>query len=412
MDIPLCRLHAPCQLIPLSLHGHQLGSELLRPLAVSCHGLLRFLLLLLGPGFGFCQKLHILTGFLRCCRQLLQHLLMPLAIGLALAAAFFQHLDFAVCRLNPAVDFTPFGCQCLQLLFQLQDFPVQPDSAPLNQLHGSIRRQLLVFLFLYGAIKALPAPLQLQEPVVQPCQLEAFQLPLQFLMPCRLLRADSQGLQLVLNLPQDIVDTLQVAFRIIQLPHGFLLAVPVLGNPCRFLKEQSLFLRPGIEDFIHLVLADDAHAVMTDAGIRKKIGNILQAAARLIDVKLTFTCPKQPPGYHYLMKIHRQAAIIIKIKGNLCHTHLPPGFAARKDDVLRLDTPEIADILLPQHPFYRIRNIALAAAIWPHNSRNSLIKLNLYLISEGLKAIRLQLLQLQTIHQPAMLYSNNIWILF
>ena len=194
----------------------------------------------------------------------------------------------------------------------------------------------------------------------------------------------------MLDFMDDIRNAQQVLLGLIQLAHGLPLACTVLRDTGCFLKEKPPFLRLAVQDFIHAVLPDNAHAIVPETRISKKLIDILQTTAGLIDVKFTFAGAEETACNLNLLEVHRQLAVIIKNKRNLRYTQRMARDTAGEDDILRLQAAQIADILLSQHPAYRIRDIALAAAIRTDNRRNALIEFYFDFVCKGLEAICLQ----------------------
>lgn len=129
---------------------------------------------------------------------------------------------------------------------------------------------------------------------------------------------------------------------------------------------------------------------MADARVSKEVIDILQPAARAIDVKLALPTAVKTAGHNHFAEIHRQGAVISKEQGNLRYAQGLTGGRTGEDDIFGLGAAQVADILLPEHPADGIGNIALAAAVRADDSCYPLVKIYGYLICKGLKSISLQ----------------------
>ena len=129
---------------------------------------------------------------------------------------------------------------------------------------------------------------------------------------------------------------------------------------------------------------------MADTGVSKEVIDVLQAAARAVDVKFTFPAAVETAGHDHFAEIYRQGAVVGKEQGNLCHAQRFAGGRTSEDDIFGLGTAQVADILLPEHPTDGIGDVALAAAVRADDSGYPLVKIYGYLICKGLKSISLQ----------------------
>ena len=239
----------------------------------------------------------------------------PLLRGIALILTLLQGCHL----IGRGFDLAPNGFILLALrlncLLQVDDFFTQLFLAGSNGFHPGI----CCYRLITGSSKfPIIVDLMLAFPRIilrEPGQLATLILFMQPVIDTGLFGMPGQRLELCLNLAQDILHAYKVILGICQFPDRLLLAVPVFRDAGGLLKECPPLFRPGIEDIINAVLADDAHAIMSDAGIREKVIDILQTTAGTVDVELALAAPIEATGHDYLAEINRQCAIIGKEQG-------------------------------------------------------------------------------------------------
>ena len=101
-----------------------------------------------------------------------------------------------------------------------------------------------------------------------------------------LFRLRGERLKLCRMRVHDIIQTYEVTLVLTQLAQSLLLARAVLCDASSFLKEYAAVFGAAVEDIVQSVLSDDAHAVMSDARIRKELVDVLNTAARIIEIHL------------------------------------------------------------------------------------------------------------------------------
>ena len=150
-----------------------------------------------------------------------------------------------------------------------------------------------------------------------------------------LLRMARERLELRLDLLHDVLHAQQVVLGIRELPHRLALAVAELRDARRLLEEGAAILRAAVEDILHAVLADDAHAVVTDARIREELVDILEAAARTVDEVLALATAVEAARHRHLAEIDGQRAVVVEDQRDFRNVERAPLRRAREDDVLR-----------------------------------------------------------------------------
>ena len=213
---------------------------------------------------------------------------------------------------------------------------------------------------------------------------------MQGIVLARLLRMARERLELRLDLLHDVLHAQQVVLGIRELPHRLALAVAELRDARRLLEEGAAILRAAVEDILHAVLADDAHAVVTDARIREELVDILEAAARTVDEVLALATAVEAARHRHLAEIDGQRAVVVEDQRDFRNVERAPLRRAREDDVLRARAAQVADVLLAEHPAHGIRDVALAAAVGTDNRRDAVVEFYRDLIGKGLESICLK----------------------
>ena len=173
----------------------------------------------------------------------------------------------------------------------------------------------------------------------------------------------------------NITQANQIAIVLPKPAQCLLLARAVLRNPCRFLEKNAPFLGTAVQNIIEAILTDDAHAIVSNAGVCKKLINVLDPAACIIQIDFTVTVTVQTALNDNLLIVNRQGLIsIIKDQYHLSDTQRAASGRSCKYNILRAEPPQRADILLAKHPADGVRNVAFSTAVRPHNSRDSLVE--------------------------------------
>ena len=175
----------------------------------------------------------------------------------------------------------------------------------------------------------------------------------------------------------NVVQAHKIALIFAQLPQCFLLACPIFRDTCGFLKEHTTILRAAVKDVIQSILPDNTHAVMPDSRVRKEPINVLDAAARIVQIDLTVAVPVEAALHDNFVIVNGQLLIcIVKDQYDLGNAECAAYSRSGKDDVLGAQPAQHTNILLTENPADGIGNIAFAAPIRSHDGSDSLIELN------------------------------------
>ena len=323
----------------------------------------------------------------------------PLGL-VAVLATFLQHLDFRVLL----IDLLLLGAALLEFLpprlFQLDYLCRQRFLFGFQRHDFRFRRRFLLTARLKALGNLLFLRPQLRLRTVKLCNLAAPELTVPKIELLRFFRRLRQRAKLLRKSLLDVPQPDEILFRLFQLLHGRNLAIAEFRNTRRLLEEKTPLLGAAVQHRVHLVLADDAESVAAKSRIRQCLVNILQMAFCVVQQKFAVAGTENPPRNHDFVKIAGQIPLVQKRQRDLCGAQRAALRAACENDVLGLRPAQVPHIPLAQHPTDRVRDIALAAAVRPDNSRHAVIKLNLDFIRKGFEAMRFQSLQLQNFHQP------------
>ena len=173
----------------------------------------------------------------------------------------------------------------------------------------------------------------------------------------------------------------------------FLLARPELDDTGRFLKDLAAVLSLAGQDLVNTALADNGIALLADTGIAEQVHNVLQAAGGTVQEIFTFPASIDPAGHQDLRVIQGKAFIfIVKDQGNLTVAQGLPALGTAENNVLHAGAAQNFGALFPEHPAYRVGNIAFSGSVRSHDRGDAFLEDNLSPLCEGLEPVKLQLL--------------------
>ena len=203
-----------------------------------------------------------------------------------------------------------------------------------------------------------------------------------------LFRLHTQRLQLQLQLGDLIADTGQVFFRMHQLPLGFFLAVTVLGDTCRLLKDLTAVGTLQRQNFVNTTLTDIGIAFSAQTGIHKHFVDITQTGRLAVDIILAVTAAVVPAGDHHFVCIVRKGSVcIVQSQCGFSKANSRPFLGAAKDHIFHLGATERLTALLAHYPQNGIGNIGFTGTVRSNDGGNVIAKADQGLIREGLKAL-------------------------
>src|SRR5262249_15546644 len=120
-------------------------------------------------------------------------------------------------------------------------------------------------------------------------EVQLAQLALDGMILLRPSRLPLERRHLALDLAEDVLHTEQVLARALHLPLRRDSSAPETGGAGRLLQEQAKLFGLGIDQLIDATLLDDRVRLRADAGAEEELGDVLQAARRLVDGVLRLT---------------------------------------------------------------------------------------------------------------------------
>ena len=141
---------------------------------------------------------------------------------------------------------------------------------------------------------------------------------------------------------------------------------------------------------VDLSLSDDRIAFFSDSCVIKEFVNIAQTAHCPVQKILALAAPIDPAGNRHFPIIDGESPVgVVQSDRNISKAKRPARLGPREDNILHRRPAQLLDSLLTQHPPDCIRDIALAAAVRPHNSGYAVMKFKFDLVCKGLKALNL-----------------------
>ena len=231
-----------------------------------------------------------------------------------------------------------------------------------------------------GGVLRLEAVLRCLD-FLQPLQpdgnLQDAQLVAQQQKPPGCLRLGPQGRDLELQLADFIIDAHQVLLRALETTLRLLLAVAVLGDPCRLLEDLPPVRTAGGQDLVDAALADDGVSLPAQTRVHKQLVDIPQPHGLLINIVFALPAAVVAAGDHHLAAVNggEDPLAVVQHQRHLGKAHGAALLRAAEDDILHFTAAEAADGLLPHHPADGIGYIGLPGPVGPHNGGNILAKI-------------------------------------
>ena len=157
---------------------------------------------------------------------------------------------------------------------------------------------------------------------------------------------------------------------------GLLLALAELEDAGRLLDDRPPVLGPGVEDGVDLPLADDDVLLAADAGVGEQLLDVEQAAGHAVDGVLALARPEQDAADRDLGELDRQeAGRVVDRDADLGPSEGGALVGAGEDDVVHLLAAHRARGLRTEHPGDGVHHVRLAAAVRPHDHRDTRLQL-------------------------------------
>ena len=168
-----------------------------------------------------------------------------------------------------------------------------------------------------------------------------------------------------------------------------------LHDARRLFEDGAPVLGLGVHDLLHLALPDDGVALLADAHAVQERDDVLEAAGLHVQKILALARTVETAGHGDLVIFDIEHAVrVVKDERHLAERELAARLRAAEDDVLHGGAAQRLCRLLAQHPAHGVRNVALAAAVGPDDTRHAVVKFDGGLVRKGFEADQLYLFEI------------------
>ena len=194
------------------------------------------------------------------------------------------------------------------------------------------------------------------------------------------------------DLVDEVVETLEIARRLLETPLGGAAPVAIEPHPGGLLEQLAPVVGTvGEEGIDHPALDHHARA-RAQPGAPQQIRNVAQPAGRAIEEVVAVARTREAAGDDDLLERHGEEAVVVReVQGDFGHVHGAPRRRALKDDFVHLRPAHEARALLAKHPAHGVGDVGLAAAIGADDRRHPGLEDELRDIGERLEAVQLEL---------------------
>ncbi len=199
-----------------------------------------------------------------------------------------------------------------------------------------------------------------------------------------------EGFELIVDLEDEVLDAGQVLFCRLQFVTGFFLPGLIDRDAGSLLQHFSTTVVFVLDQVIDHVQGDDGVTVGTDTGIQKQILNVFQPALHIVEPIFTFPALVEATGDGNSIEFRRQqVARVLESETDLCQSAGTTGLGSVKNQAFQVLGPELADLLLPDHPADTVHDIGFSTTVGPYNAGHVLVELNHRFVREALEPLDL-----------------------
>ena len=202
-----------------------------------------------------------------------------------------------------------------------------------------------------------------------------------------------QVLQLTLQFIAQIGQAIKIFHGAAHATRGFLAALFIFGNACRFLDENAQLLWLGFDESANHALFDNGIATRAQAGTQENIRDIPATAFGAIEkvIGLRLSADQASDGYLGVSGILAAYTAITVIKHQFDRglSHRLAIHRAVEDDIRHGLATQIFGRTFAHYPTYRIDNIGFSAAIRANHCTHIARKIDRRGIDEGLETRQL-----------------------
>ncbi|OPY93138.1 MAG: Nif-specific regulatory protein [Syntrophaceae bacterium PtaU1.Bin231] len=265
----------------------------------------------------------------------------------------------------------------------------------LRCLHLRARFRLAVLQVLAQRIRLVAVRQQIRVLLQREPDFRFFDSPLERLVLLRLLRLPGDGIELALDLPEDVVQAREILFRRLHLADGRFFPALVLGNAGRLLDELPTVFRFRLDEGGNAVLFDQRIGLGADAGSHEEFTDVQKTAGDLVDTVFAFAVPEQAArDLHFAeggIGLREPGPVGGQDHGHLGHADGGCLHGSVEDDIVHLLAAQRLDPLFPHDPADGVYDIALAAAVGTDDGADPLSEVEDDAVAERLKPCNFKL---------------------
>ena len=200
-----------------------------------------------------------------------------------------------------------------------------------------------------------------------------------------------QLIGLTAQFAQDVGEAGEVLLGLANLAEGLAAVGTELGHAGGLFEDGAAVLGTRGEDGVDLALGQHGVTRGAHARAHEESLDVLQAARGLVEEVGVRAVAIGSPRDGDLVKLRPQGLLAFgKDERHLGHAQGLARVRAVEDDVLHLGATQGAGALLAEHPPNRVRHVALAATIRPHNGNHPRLEREPRLVREAFEALNLQ----------------------
>ena len=182
----------------------------------------------------------------------------------------------------------------------------------------------------------------------------------------------SEGAELAVNLPQQIVKSTQVRFGIGQLAQRAFLALAVLQDAGGLFDERAVAGRIGLQNRIQSSLTHNHVHLLAKTGIGEEFLNVEQTALRAVDRVFGASVAEDGAGDGDFRVIDIERVIgIIDGQAHLCTAQWRAGGRACENHVLHRSAAQVFGALLTHYPDQGVDDVRLARTVGADDRRDA-----------------------------------------
>ena len=232
--------------------------------------------------------------------------------------------------------------------------------------------------------------------------LALFELAVQFAVFFRLFRLPREGGEHMLDLAHPLQEDVEVVVGVGEaaldvLPAGF-----EDDDARRLFEDGAAVFGLGVHDLLDLALPDDGVALFAEADRVEAVYDVFHAAGLLVDEIFALAAAEETAGERDLVvfEVGEHLRVIVEGVRDLAERLALPLLGAAENNVLHVRAAHGFCRLLAEYPADRVRHVALAAAVRPHDAGDAVIEFYFGLVRKGLETVEFDFFEVQSSYSP------------